>query len=727
MRPFLWSVACVLGWVVSAPLAQEAATPESPWKIEHLTPESEIEWDEAGDSVIARNGVIVSHGDTRLTADRITFNRQTGVVAAQGQVLLESQGQLWRGEHLQYNFLTRQIEAENFRTGKAPVFAAGVGLHADVTNRVLRAAQSFLTTDDYAEPAYRIRARELTIVPGEYIEARGATLLLGSTPVFYYPYFRRSLRRHANFFTATPGYRSLYGPYLLSAYHFQLSEQIAGAVDLDYRVKRGFGGGPQLRYDLDRWGTGEFKYYYLHDEDPGYDPQDQPIREYRQRLSFFHQAELATNLTAKVVVQRQSDAQVTRDFMEAEYKENPQPSTFLEVNQAWSNFSLDLLAQPRLNPFYETIERLPDLRLTGLRQQIGASPLYYESDSSVGYFQHRYPDGVTNDFGALRADTYHQVLVPWVFGGWLNLTPRVGGRFTHYGEVDGEGSTLDEQNRTVFNTGAELTFKASRVWTGTRNRLLEVQGLRHIVQPSLNYVYVPTPSHAPPELPQFDRELPSLRLLPIDFPDYSAIDSIDSQNVLRLGLRNKLQTKRHDEVDTLLNWALYTDWRLKPRPDQSTFSDFYSDLDFRPRSWLTLNSEVRYDLDDNQWREANHTATLVPNDVWSFTLGHRYLRDDLASYGTGNNLIMSRIYYRFSPNWAVRLALHYEARDGVLEEQYYTLYRDLRSGTAALTFRVRDNRTGPTDFTVAFTLSLKALPRFKLNQDRDQPSLLLGS
>jgi hypothetical protein len=28
----------------------------------------------------------------------------------------------------------------------------------------------------------------------------------------------------------------------------------------------------------------------------------------------------------------------------------------------------------------------------------------------------------------------------------------------------------------------------------------------------------------------------------------------------------------------------------------------------------------------------------------------------------------------------------------VLEEQYYTLYRDLRSWTAALTLRLRDNR-----------------------------------
>ena len=39
---------------------------------------------------------------------------------------------------------------------------------------------------------------------------------------------------------------------------------------------------------------------------------------------------------------------------------------------------------------------------------------------------------------------------------------------------------------------------------------------------------------------------------------------------------------------------------------------------------------------------------------------------------------------------------------------------------------VRDNRTGPMDFTVAVTASLKAFPRFGLGTDRVKQSLLLG-
>jgi len=56
-----------------------------------------------------------------------------------------------------------------------------------------------------------------------------------------------------------------------------------------------------------------------------------------------------------------------------------------------AQLGLNAFAQFRVNDFQETVERLPDVKLTGLRQQIGPTPLYYESESSVGYFRHLFP------------------------------------------------------------------------------------------------------------------------------------------------------------------------------------------------------------------------------------------------------------------------------------------------------------------------------------------------
>ena len=164
---------------------------------------------------------------------------------------------------------------------------------------------------------------------------------------------------------------------------------------------------------------------------------------------------------------------------------------------------------------------------------------------------------------------------------------------------------------------------------------------------------------------------------------------------------------------------------MRPRTNQTTFADLYSDLLFKPRSWITFESQTRYDIDGGQWRMAFHNLTLRPNNVWNWSIGHFYLRDDPStsptSLGEGNNLIISSMLYRLNENWAFRATHHFEARTGQMQEQAYTLYRDLRSWTAALTFSVRDNQNGPQDFTVAFTFSLKAMPRFGLGSDTVRP------
>ena len=687
---------------------------------------------------VLTNDFVIRYRGAVLSAHQGELNLQTEEIAAEGAVNLQHENQIWRGERLQYNFATRQIHTETFRTGRAPFFASGAGLSADRTNNTYTATNAFVTTDDVEKPGFRVRARRLTIVPGKYFVARDAVLYFGKVPVFYFPYYRRHFDRQQNSFEFSPGYRSAYGPYLLGAYNWYWEEKLYGAFHADYRLKRGFGGGPDAFYDAGVLGRGAVNYYYARDHEPGFmvltnglfvsSTNGVPIDKDRYRLSFTHQVNIDTNFNGLLVLRQQSDPFVTRDFFESEYHDNTQPNSFLEVNKLWSNWSLDAFAQPRINDFFETVERLPDVKLSGERQQLGISPFFYESESSVGWFRHTFASDWTNSFAAYRADTFQQLLLPQTLGGWLNVTPRAGVRFTDYGETEGVGQTNQEQQRWVFNTGAEISLKASRLWGGARSRWFDVEGLRHIVEPSLNYVYVPSPNKAPPQLPQFDSELPTLRLLPVDFPDYNSIDSIDSQNVLRLGLRNRLQTKRKDGIENLLNWAAYTDWRLKPRPGQGTFADLYSDIDFQPRSWITLNSETRYNLDDRQWREANHTLTLLPNGAWSWSVGHRYLRSDpTLGPDSGNNTLFSSFYLRFSENWATRLSHRFEARDGTLEEQYYTLYRDFRSWTAAVTFRVRESRIGPTDYGVAVTVSLKAIPRFKLGDDRNKPTLLLGS
>jgi lipopolysaccharide assembly outer membrane protein LptD (OstA) len=702
--------------------------------IEGLTGESEMVQSLDEGLTYYRHGVVVRYDDMELTADQVALSEATGDIIADGNVQFRGAKQSLSGEHLEYNFKTGMLTGNDFRAGFTPFFAGGLSLDADVNAETFRAHDAYVTTDDVKNPGFRIRAKQFRVVAGKSVEAKNATVYVEDTPVFFLPYYKRTFIQHPAYWRVTPGARSFYGPFLRTAYRFPVTTNVLAGVDIDLFSERGIGFGPALEWDLPKLGKGSFSYWQIDDQNPDVDPFKQPIPDDRHRISFSHQVLLRTNLTAKVVLKEQSDPYVVRDFFETEYRKDPQPKSFLEVNQAWSNWSLDLMAQPQVNDFYQTVERLPDLKLSGIRQEIGETPLYYESDSSLGYFRFQPGDQTplqpaltnTTSYAAMRFDSFHQILWPQTYFGWLNFVPRVGGRLTQYGETEGDQVSFNDRTRFVFNTGAETSMKASRVWRNVESDFWDVRELRHIVEPSINYVFVPTPNYQPFELPQFDQEIPSLRLLPIEFPDYNAIDQVDAQNVVRLTLRNKLQTKRDGEVQNVVNWAVYTDLRLDPRPDQTQFSGVYSDLDLRPKKWLSLSSQTRYDTEAHQFDIAYHTATIAPNSTWNWTVGHLYFRGG-PEFGpdSDNNTIFSSIYFKLNENWGTRFTHRFEARDGTMEEQYYTLYHDFRSWTGAFTFRVREDRLRGTEYAVAFTFQLKAFPMYR--RDFDEHSFLHGS
>jgi LPS-assembly protein len=675
------------------------------------------------------NNVIVKYGTGVLTANRALINTNTGDIFADGSVRVQKEDQTWTGEHLHYNYLTTELDGQEFRTGRTPAFGGGEMLQGNHTNNTYTATNGFVTADDYFNPLYKVRAKSIKIVPGEYFVARNAYLYIGNVPVFYFPYYRRNLNENGNSFTFVPGYRSSFGAFLLTTYHWYLNDDVQGSIHADVREKRGFGAGPDFHLNFGDYGDALLKYYYTYDKNPALDGSSLTLPNNRQRAFFNYTGMPATNLTINAQAAWWSDPLVTHDFFESEYRKDIQPKSYFDVEQAWQNWSLDALAEPRVNGFFENVERLPEVRLTGFPQQIFDTPLYYESQSSVGWYRHRFSDTnfTMEPYSASRADTFHQITLPETFFGWLNVTPRAGGRFTSYSQAEGPGATTTEENRTVFNTGADVSTKLSRTWPGVENHLLDLDGVRHIIEPSIDYVYVPSPSVPPGKLPQFDYELTnSLYMVPIDFPDYNAIDSIDSQNVIRYGFRNRLQTKRDGQVGDFVNWGIYTDWRIKPQHGQSTFSDMFSDLELKPTKHITLTSQTRFDIRDGRFNLARHAITFQPNSVWSWTVGHYFLRNEPQFGGIGADLITSTFYYRFNDNWGARISHQFDATSGTMQEQYYTLYRDLRSWTAGLTFRIEQNVGGSRDYTVAFTFSLKAFPRFGLGQDTVNSATLIG-
>jgi len=75
-----------------------------------------------------------------------------------------------------------------------------------------------------------------------------------------------------------------------------------------------------------------------------------------------------------------------------------------------------------------------------------------------------------------------------------------------------------------------------------------LDGLRHIVEPYLDYSFVYT-NRSPGEILQFDRYVSSTQVPPIDFPQFNAVDSLDNWDIARIGVRNRFQTRARQPDD----------------------------------------------------------------------------------------------------------------------------------------------------------------------------------
>ena len=228
---------------VIAPAQQEQG-----WEVKALNevipgaPEGRVEYDMT--SGVARGtNVFVKYGNATLMANSATLNWQTGEAVADGNVRIESGDQIWVGEHIRYNFKTHQMQSEQFRMGKPPVFAAGNDLQGDISNKTYTARHILVTTDDVSKPAIYARASSMKIVPGKYVEMWNAVLFMDGVPAFYFPYYHRNLGEHANNLNFLAGDSGAYGPFLLNTYDWYLNDTLDGKIASGLPRKPRCGGG----------------------------------------------------------------------------------------------------------------------------------------------------------------------------------------------------------------------------------------------------------------------------------------------------------------------------------------------------------------------------------------------------------------------------------------------------------------------------------------------------
>ena len=316
-----------------------------------------------------------------------------------------------------------------------------------------------------------------------------------------------------------------------------------------------------------------------------------------------------------------------------------------------------------------------------------------------------------------RFSTYQVLSLPMISGGALSFTPEAGIGYERYFAAAGPEADLD---RTQLHVGAEAAMKFSRDLGPYQNHAWGLDGLLHVFQPYANWSLLSTSN---PQLgdPMVDRLTPSTRPQPLDPMRFTAVDDMQSWNVLRFGARNRLLTKRDGQSFEWLYLDTYMDAFINDPEGRRDFSNLYNDIRWQPLPWLGVDLETQFPIvsGGSGFNEFASLVRFMPTDNFEFALGYRWLASHPVL--TDSNRFALQTYTRLTENWGVGTRHILEFDDGTLELQQYTLHRDLGNWVAGVGVTSRDNRL-QQEYGLMFSLTLKDFPSASLpfNLDTQQ-------
>jgi len=445
-------------------------------------------------------------------------------------------------------------------------------------------------------------------------------------PFLWFPIFYKPKDESPGLFKFQIGDNGDWGFFVLSSKVFNISDNPYSSVKLhlDYYGMRGWGWGAgadlytaDSRTDVFGYGIYDMRPYYSSEVENGrlkiphmrYDFRITNVTHIIPRLDFRGHFEMV------------SDMYFLEDFYRYSFNNNPEPATFAALEYQFDALSTAVYFRPRVNDFFTTVERLPELRVDVPRQQLFGTNLYYQSETTADYLQMRWRDydrgsvyGTPDakNYAAFRFDTVHFLYYPIKLGP-LNLIPRAGVRFTGYSESskrkvsssdlntmyvisrpEGEYNLAYNQydkrgnarGRFIGEFGMEANTKISRTFNDVRNAFWKLDGLRHVVVPYVNYTFIPKPSEDRDHLYAFDD-----------------IDRIEKQHFFRLGLRNRFETRRGnfggEQLAEIFSMENYWDIHLEKHGGFNYIGDFCTKLNFNPGNGIHFDTVLSLDVGDN--------------------------------------------------------------------------------------------------------------------------------
>ncbi len=659
-----------------------------------------VEYFQEKKMVTGAGNISIKYKDVYLTCEKITVYLDTREAIAEGNVRVTQKGAYFTGDRMNYNFDTRKGTVLNGYLNAKPFYGKAGEVDKIANKDQFKLNEGYITTCDLEKPHYRIRAKQVEVYLDDKIVARHIVMYVGNVPVLYWPYYVQPLKEKKSHLTIIPGNRKEWGYYALTSYRYYIDDRNKGDLLLDYRTKKGLAEGVNHYYTTKDIGRGAVKLYYTRENAFVYQPADLVRDRYRWQVR--HEWDLGEGTDTKALFEfnTMSDSSVIKDYFFNEFEElGATPDNYLSFITQKRGYSTQFLVRKRFDKFLDVVERMPEFSITVPDNNMFKNiPLYYRANAGMGYLNHAFDNTNTNnplkDQGTGRVDMSNQLSYATKLFRSLSVTPFAAVEDTYYSRLS-DGTT--NRLRNIFSAGVSNSIKFYRIYDVDTNFLdLDIHKLRHVVTPTVNYTYVHRPSITPNKLYQMD-----------------GIDAINRSNGVSFGLENRLQTKRSDGEDNMKSVDLATllisttyDFTLNKdglSPQTGPFSPIDFKLELIPYSWAYIQATMSVDP-KNYWVQGE-SIDLVAHwkDKWSLALSNRYERTILDK----SMLVTMDGTYKINEKWKARAYERFNTVSGAIEEQEYTITRDLHCWIGELTYNIKANGGQ----SIWFVFRLKAFPQ----------------
>jgi len=672
-----------------------------------------IEYDKTSKKIVGKGNVLVTYKDVKLQADQAEVFTDTKKAYAEGHVTVFDGDSTLSGDKGEYDFSSRKGIFPEGTGYQYPWYTAGKEIE-QVSKDEIRVRNGSATTCNLEQPHYDVVSNHVTVYPNDKIILRNAYIRILGKKVFWVPYLTIPLDERESPIEIKTGYSDNYGFYINTAKGFSVNKHVKLKGHVDYRTQRGIAGGVDVGYDVPKFGRGKIITYLVGDKrapTPSVDPEtENPYasrrKDTRYRFSLRHRTDFEPQTNMIVNWHELSDEFLIQEFFQREDRKETRPRSQVVLTRTRDDYGMFAEVAKRTNHFFSEIEKLPRLNFLWKTQPVFDTEVLYKHESQFTRFAKRLARSSFRE-DLTRWDTTHEIQRPYrIFDNRVTVTPFVNASQAFYTDHRYGGDTI---GRTLMGGGLEARTRYQRTYDHSSNFMnIEINKIRHILEPVLRYNSVRMDNHSPEELFQMDE-----------------YDARHKQDVVTFELDNRFQTKRNrggseQRVD-IVSYSTYVNYEFDGgRNGGSSFTDWGHNMSVRPYDWLLIENDTIFDLTVSDIRENSFDLVFEPlsDDRLRLILSQSFLREDPNITGSENsNLVAFDITVKINDLWKLGTYVRTELDRGKVEEWELRAIRDLHDFilTTGINVRNSDFRGGEGTNKEAFIeLSMKAFPSVAL-------------